>query len=357
MDEARRIKSILYPLSRDLRNLHTFVANVNSILQAEPDRFAVAAPPGLASIRNTLRSLSKSSKAMLEVNDITVSECEMAERLSSESGVALLKPVPHLHRTALSLQEPIDQVYRMVLRLNGYLSPTFVFTVACMSNSNMMMKDVISVSQRMSAIKKAVSRLTDYEMTAGLPANIEHSLSLLIPQLGVIEQEASDIALKMSQLMASMNPLMELSSRLEPVVRMGAALDNTIQDLIPSMSVLKHVGQVLIEFRYDRISGSSQAQQLNEALAGLNLPTDILSQLEYRLQRHADQYVFPVLQPLAEITDQIKVLTPDNQFLSNMESDLTIQQGRFSNMERLMKTVFDRFEALFEEYKKLTHAA
>ena len=47
MDEARNIKTILYPLARDVRNLHTFVANINNILQAEPDRFALAAPPGL----------------------------------------------------------------------------------------------------------------------------------------------------------------------------------------------------------------------------------------------------------------------------------------------------------------------
>lgn len=232
MDEARRIKSILYPLSRDLRNLHTFVANINSVLQADPDRFAVAVAPGLASIRNTLRSLSKSSKAMLEVNDITLSECEMAKRLSADPDVTLLQPIAHLQQTALSLKSPIDQVYRMVLRLNGYLSPTFVFTVSSMSYSNMMMRDVISVSQRMSAIKKAISRLTDYEMTAGLPANIEHSLSLLMPQLAVIEQEASDIALKMSHLMARMSPLMELSGRLEPIVRMGAAHFRTGQQCL-----------------------------------------------------------------------------------------------------------------------------
>ncbi|HAG94779.1 MAG TPA: hypothetical protein DCL78_11705, partial [Gammaproteobacteria bacterium] len=70
MDEARNIKTILYPLARDVRNLHTFVANINNILQAEPDRFALAAPPGLASLRNTLRSLAKSTKAMQEVNEI-----------------------------------------------------------------------------------------------------------------------------------------------------------------------------------------------------------------------------------------------------------------------------------------------
>ncbi|MGB3620057.1 MAG: hypothetical protein WBA20_01795 [Ketobacter sp.] len=357
MDEARRIKSILYPLARDLRNLHTFVANIQNILHAKPDRFAVGVPPGLTSIRDTLRSLSKSAKAMQEVNDITIRECDLAEQLTGDSVVLMLRSAADLRLTARSLKNPIDQVYRMVMRLSGYLSPTFVFTVATSSLIDMMMKDVEAVSQRMITIKKAVNRLTDYEMTAGLPDHVERRLSLLSPQLGVIEKEAGDIADQMSQLMGKMNQMMELSARLESLMRMGAALDHAIQDLIPSMSILKQLGQVMAEFPLDPHEPELQAMQLSAALTRLDLPPDALTQLEQRLKHHADQYVFPIIVPLSEITEKIKGISPNNRLLSGIESNLQVQQGRFSNMDRLMKTVFDSFEELFEDYKKLTHAA
>ena len=36
MDEARKLRTIIYPLSRDIRNLRTFIANINNTLQADP---------------------------------------------------------------------------------------------------------------------------------------------------------------------------------------------------------------------------------------------------------------------------------------------------------------------------------
>ena len=54
MEEARNLKGILYPLSRDIRNLKTFLANINNILQADPERFALAASPGLMTLRRRL---------------------------------------------------------------------------------------------------------------------------------------------------------------------------------------------------------------------------------------------------------------------------------------------------------------
>ena len=56
-EEARLTKNDFYPLMRDIRNLRTFAVNLNNILQAAPDRFAVAAPPGLIALRNSVKNL------------------------------------------------------------------------------------------------------------------------------------------------------------------------------------------------------------------------------------------------------------------------------------------------------------
>jgi hypothetical protein len=357
MEEARHLKSILYPLARDVRNLHTFVANIHNILQAEPDRFALAAPPGLASMRNTLRSLSKSTKAMQEVNDIAIAESAVAEKLAARAMTLVLRPAAHLHDTACKLKQPIDRTYSLIARLNGYLNPLFVFTVSACPVVDVMARDVEKLDRRLSELKKSITRLSDQEMTSGLPKSIQMQLALYKPQLKVIEKESADIAHQMALLMGNMNHLMELSARLEPLIRMAVALDTAIEDLLPSMSVLKHLGNALagVRSRYDQ--EGSLTQLVDEALADLELPMDALMQLEFQLKREVENYIDPIMMPLVELTEQVKGSLPNTHKLNGLESTLLAQHNRFNHILKMSNSAFDGIDRLLQEYKLLTHAA
>lgn len=357
MDEARRTKSILYPLARDMHNLQTFVANIHNILHAQPDRFAVAAAPGLEPLRKTLKSLAASARLMSEVNELAVRESALAASLSGHGQVLLLQPAQHLNQTVCTLQNPVDNLYRLVSRLNAYLNPVFVYSVAAGSTVQLFAEDVSSVQKRLNELKKSVCRLTDYEMTAGLPAQLEHHLALQAPQLSVIAAEAGDIAEQSGSLMGQMGYLQELSSRLTSLIRMGAALDQATQDLVPGMGILKQIGGVLAQFRIEDRDQAVRIRELNRALSQLDLPVDALMRLEYRLQRHADQYVYPILNPLSELAGRIKGMAPEQKELQQLLSNLRNLQGRFNHLQCLMNAVFERFETLFADYKKLTHAA
>lgn len=357
MDEARNIKSILYPLARDVRNLHTFVANINNILQAEPERFALAAPPGLASMRNTLRSLAKSIKAMQEVNEIAISESAVAEKLAARSMTLVLRPAAHLHDTAKGLKQPLDRAYNLVARLNGYLNPLFVFTVSTSPVVELMARDLEALDQRLYSLKKAIARLSDQELTSGLPRAIEDQLGVYKPRLKVLEKEMADIANQMAMLMGKMNRLMELSARLEPLMRMAVALNSAIDDLVPSMVVLKKLGKALasVHNRYDQ--EGFLTQKVDEALAELNLPMDSLIQLEYQLRREVASYIDPITAPLQELTDHLKGAVPTSHELNGLESTLLAQHNRFNVVQKMSASLFDGFDRLLHEYRLISHVA
>lgn len=357
MDEARKIKTILYPLARDVRNLHTFVANINNILQAEPDRFALAAPPGLASLRNTMRSLAKSTKAMQEVNDIAIGESDVAEKLARRSMTLVLRPAAHLHDTARSLKAPIERAYNLIARLNGYLNPLFVFTVSTSPVIELMARDLEQLDERLTVLKKAVARLSDQELMSGLPAPVEEQLALYAPRLKVMESEMSDIANQMSILMGKMNRLMDLSARLEPLMRMAVAMNGAIDDLVPSMVVLKKLGKALtsVDIRYDQ--EGSITNKVDEALSQLDLPMDALIQLEYQLKHEVEQYIDPIIEPLQELTDHVKGGLPVTHELNGLESTLLAQQNRFNMVNKLSQSLFEGFDRLLEEYRLAAHVA
>ncbi|RLU02426.1 MAG: hypothetical protein D9N11_09265 [Ketobacter sp.] len=357
MDEARTIKSILYPLARDVRNLHTFVANINNILQAEPDRFALAAPSGLASLRNTMRSLAKSTKAMQEVNDIAINESAMAEKLAQRSMTLVLRPAAHLHDTARSLKTSIDRAHNLMARLNGYLNPLFVFTVSTSPVAELMARDLDMLDRRLTNLKKTMARLSDQELISGLPNAVEDQLALYVPRLKVMESETSDIANQMSILMGKMNRLMELSARLEPLMRMAVALNSAIDDLVPAMVVLKKLGKALsmVQSRYDKEGSLTQA--VDDALAELDLPMDALIQLEYQLRREVENYIDPIIEPLQELTDHVKDSLPVTHELNGLESTLLAQHNRFNVVLKLSTTLFEGFDRLVEEYRLVTNVA
>ncbi|AUM13622.1 hypothetical protein [Ketobacter alkanivorans] len=357
MDEARNIKSILYPLARDVRNLHTFVANINNILQAEPERFALAAPPGLASLRNTLRSLTKSIKAMQEVNDIAIEESAVAEKLAARSMTLVLRPAAHLHDTVRALKQPLDRAFNLVARLNGYLNPLFVFTVSTAPVVDLMARDLEVLEQRLSGLKRSVARLSDQELISGLPQPIEDQLGVYGPRFKVMEKETADVANQMALLMGKMNHLVEISARLEPLMRMAVALNSAIDQLVPSMVLLKKLGKALanVQTRYEQ--EGSLTSKVDEALAELDLPMDALIQLEYQLQQEVDSYIDPILEPLQELTAHIKGTMPNTHELNGLESTLLAQHNRFNVVLKMSHVLFDNFDHLLQEYRLMSHVA
>lgn len=351
MDEARNLKSILYPLSRDIRNLQTFLANIRNILQAQPDRFALAAPPGLMSLRKTLKSLSASTKAIQEVNDIALRESALAEELSENAMSLVLRPAARLRDATRAMNNPVNQAHSLVTRLNGYLSPLFVFSVSAGPEVESMQRDVTLVEQRLADIKKSVTRLTDQELIVGLSQTMESQLSVVRPQLQEVEQEVEDIAEQMALLMGKMNKLSKLSSRLHPLMRMAAVMDGAIQDLVPAMTTLKYLGSALTTIKNEARPGQSLTEQLDEILQRYDLPMDALIQLEYTLRHQVEHYIHPVLEPLAELAEQLKGDVPTNHQLHGLESTLLAQQNRFTHAGKRIDRIFDVLEPLVEQAK------
>lgn len=358
MEEARKLRTILYPLARDIRNLSTFVANINNVLQADAQRFAIGAPVGLLSIRNSVRSLNKNTRAMKEVNDIALQESSVAASLAEATGNTLLRPALQLNLLARNAKPQVDRTYSCVLRIEGYLNPVFVFMAALIPVVQSMQSDVQALDDRMAQFKKTVSRLADQELTSGLPGEAEQQLEQLIPQFSVIEQETSDISAQVGLLMGKMNRLSELSSKLEILLRMSAALDGSLNELLPAMAVLKNLSVVLNQAqRQHEPQGQSLEARVAEAVAGLKLPSDTLLQLETRLAQQVDRYINPIAQPLQELAEQLRPRMPSTHELNGLESTLVAQSNRFGNVNKLLTRLFSNLDRVIAQVNRTTHAA
>lgn len=358
MDEARKLKSILYPLSRDVRNLRTFVTNINNILQAEPQRFALAAPVGLASLRSSVRTLNKVTRAMKETTDIAFQESTVASSLSERTRVPLLRPAAQLNVLTRNIKPQVDRTFNNVLRIEGYLNPVFVFMAAMIPVVENMARDVAMVDDSIQQFKKAVSRLVDLELTSGLPVDAEKRMAVLSPQFAVIEQETSDIAAQTGMLMGKMNRLQELSAKLEVLVRMGAALDGSVQDLVPAIAALKQLGGVLTQVQKTHDPRSmSLVEHVEDALASLRMPTDSLLQLEMRLSQQMEHYIDPVAEPLSDIVETLRSAVMNTHELNGLESTMVAQGIRMTNIGKLMTRLFTQLEQVIAETRQSIHAA
>ena len=358
MDEARKLKSILYPLSRDVRNLRTFVGNINNILQAEPQRFAVAAPVGIASVRSSVRTLNKSTRAMKETTDIALQESTVAASLSERTQVPLLRPAAQLNALARNIKPQADRAHNNVLRIEGYLNPVFVFMAAMIPVVENMQRDVDQLDERIQLFKKSVSRLVDQELTSGLPVEAEKRMALLTPQFAVIEQETADISAQTGMLMGKMNRLQELCAKLDVLVRMGAALDGSVQDLVPAIAALKQLGGVLLQVQktHDPLSMSLVAH-VEDALASMKMPTDSLLQLEMRLSQQMEQYIEPVVEPLSDVAETLRNRVMNTQELNGLESNMVAQGIRMNSVSKLLSRLFNQLEQVIAEARQATHAA
>lgn len=358
MDEARKLKSILYPLSRDVRNLRTFIHNINNILQAEPQRFAVAAPVGLATLRSSVRTLNKATRAMKETTDIALQESMVAASLAQRTRIPLLRPAAQLNTLARNLKPRADRAYNSVLRIEGYLNPVFVFMAAMIPVVGNMARDIALIDDGIQHFKKSVSRLVDHEMTSGLPGNAEKQMAVLSPQFAVISQEAADIAAQTGLLMGKMNRLQELSSKLEVLVRMSAALDGSVQDLVPAIAALKRLGGVLAQVQKTHEPlNRSLVEHVEDALASLHMPTDALLQLELRLSQQMEHYIEPVTEPLQDIAESLRNRVMNTHDLNGVESTLAAQSGRLGNISKLLARLFNQLDQIIVETRQSTHAA
>ncbi|HVK99345.1 MAG TPA: hypothetical protein VM553_06000 [Dongiaceae bacterium] len=358
MEEARKLRTILYPLARDIRNLSTFVANINNVLQADAQRFVVGAPVGLLSIRNSVRSLNKNVRAMKDVNDIALQESSVAAALSETTGIPLLRPALQLNLLSRNAKQAIDRTHTGVVRVEGYLNPVFVFMAALIPVVESMQAEVQALDEKMSLFKKAVSRLSDQELTSGLPLAVEKQLETLIPQFSVIEQETADVAAQVGLLMGKMNRLSELSSKLEVLLRMSSALDGSLQDLVPAMAVLKTLGSVLNQAQKPQdLQAAPLERRVADAVAGLKLPVDTLAQLEMRLAHQMDRYILPIMQPLQDLAEQLRPRIPSTHELNGLESTLVAQSIRFGNVGKLLTRLFGNLDRLIAQVKQATHAA
>ncbi|MAR91623.1 MAG: hypothetical protein CML06_12185 [Pseudomonadales bacterium] len=357
MEEARNIKSTLYPLARDLRTLKTCVANIHNILQAEPEPFAPAAPPGLAALRNTLRQLSRSLRLLQQCNETAVAESAQAEKLAQRAMTLVLRPAARLHDGSLRQRQPLERAINMAGRLNGYLNPLFVFTVSVAPVVQLMLRDLEALDQRLARLKKAINRASDEELTRGLPPRVEEQLAILAPRLKNLQRELADIGYQMGLLMGRMNRLAELSARLEPVLRIALTLDRAVEEVAPAMVSLQRLSRALtsVEARYDR--ESSLTMQVNAALEALDLPMDILLQLESRLLHAVEDYVNPTLPALQDLTDYVKLALPRSWELNSLEGALLTQHTRFDMTLKTTAPLFDGFDRALHLLPRTSHVA
>ena len=355
MDEARQIKRKLYSLSRNVRNLQICVANINNILQAQPNRVALAAPPGLAAMRSTMGSLFHSTRLMQEVNELALQEGSVALELIEDSDSLLLQPVLQLYQTAKDTKPILDIAHNHVNRLHGQLNSLFVATVTFCPVVEPMIADAARIDARIAVIKRIMNRIAGQAFTGGLPGALEKRLRMLKPQLAVVDQEIQDIGSQLALLMGKMNKLVELSQRLEPVMRIAVVMDTVAKDLTPVSNVLKHLGRVLYNVKQD-YSGNKHKDWLDNALAGQNLPMDDLVEAEQQLAQLA-QTVAPVVEPLRGLVDGIKADVPTYHVLQGLENTLVQQQIRFQNAVKVVNVICNSFDRLFQDYKALTYAA
>jgi hypothetical protein len=219
-------------------------------------------------------------------------------------------------------------------------------------------REVDQLDERLLHFKKAVSRLVDLELTSGLSADAEKKLEILTPQFSVIEQETADISSQVGLLMGKMNRLSELTGKLEILVRMGAAMDGAIHDLVPAMAVLKNLGMVLVQVQKSHDPRAwSLTEHLEEALNSLQLPTDTLLQLEIRLAQQVEHYIDPVVEPLQDLAEQLRARVPNTHMLNGLESTLLAQSVRFGNVSKLVTRLFSHLERIIADVRQTTHAA
>ena len=340
MDEARKLKSILYPMSRDVRNLRTFISNINNTLQATPQRFAVAAPIGLASLRGSVRSLNQVTRALKEATDSTLQECQLATvQISAED--AERQPLVRLAELTGQLKPRADRAYNSVVRIEGYLNPVFVFMAVLIPVVEGMESAAGRIETNVLYFKKLFSRLVDQEQIAGLPLDAEKEMAELVPQLATLSAELADVAAQTGLMMGKMNRLQELSARLDVLLRMSAALNGSVPDLQPGLAVLK---------------------RWNAALAigspvSATLPTEGLLQLEMQLLQLMEQAVGPVVEPLHELAETLRNHAPDSHELKGIESTLVAQGVRLGHLNKLQKNLFQQLEPVTQRLQHLIHPA
>ena len=154
------------------------------------------------------------------------------------------------------------------------------------------------------------------------------------------------------------NRLQELSAKLEVLVRMGAALDGSVQDLVPAIAALKQLGGVLTQVQKTHDPQSrSLVEHVEDALASLHMPTDSLLQLEMRLSQQMEHYIEPVVEPLHDMAETLRSRVMSTHELNGIESTLAAQSVRLGNSCKLMVRLFAQLDQLITETRQSTHAA
>lgn len=356
MEEARQIKRNLYSLSRIIKQLQSFIVTVNGTLQAEPDRFVLAAPIGLASMRTTLGNLFHAIQVIHEVNEATLQESEYALSLTSETFSFLLHPMVELNNTAVNIKPSIVKLHGQVARLHGYLNSVFVSTVVFCPAVEQMLRQTSRMGNRIAVVKRTMNRLTGQELTSGLPQLVEKRLRSLKPKLGMVEQDLQVISAQMALIMGRMTSLTDLCSGLESLVKMAVIMDGFSSELQSNMTALKVLGRELHNITPAFLEVREPQGWIDRTLTGKELPWDAVPQLEQQLSR-TGSLINPMLEPLVELTSHVKSSAPSHKVLNELESALLQQQNRLEVTAKSLNGVLDGFDRLFREYKYLTDAA
>lgn len=357
MDEARRIKQLLYPLSRDIRNLHIFTQNIERALQAPPSRFAVAAPVSLITAKQTVKSLLTSVRTLMEVNEIILKESAIAENLSQHSMTLVLRPAAHLNDVAREKKVYLERAHGLLARLNVYLNPLFIFTMANLPVVDALKNHTMATEQRLALVKKSISRLSDQEMITGISSVLEARLQKLYPSLSTIRQECSDIAQQIALIMGKMNRLTDYSGQLEPAVRMALAVDSALFAFKPEMKLLKQLGKAFHRIQQQNDSKALLNEHVHVAFAGLELPMDALFQIETQLKKLMDHTLEPMLMPLTDMVERIKDNPLQTHELKGLELTLATQQARFAHVEKMLMSVVDDLSQVAATAKQSIPAA
>lgn len=343
MEEARQIKSALYPLSRDVKSLTTIILNIRNILQAEPEFFALAAPPGLLVLRRAMHSLLNSTLALQEINDIALRESTVAEKLAQNSMLPVLRPAARLRDAAENFSGPLSRCHTLIARLNGHLNPLFVYAIGLNPEVERFLSEVELTDRHITELKKTVGRLADQDIILGLAPGTDRQLTMFKPQIQALENDIEDIAQHSALIMGKMNLLSKLSGRLQPVLRIAGAMEGAVRELRAAMTTLMQLSRAfnLAQSRSER--GRSMGKILGQELNKADLPMDALLEVEFTLQTQVERYVIPVLPALSDMTEEVKQAMPGNHFLRGLESTLVTQRSRFNlpakRVERLLSNL------------------
>ena len=356
MEEARHVKRSLYSLSRTIKQLQSPVANLNNLLQAEPERFVLSAPVGLASMRTTLGGLFHAIQTLHEVNEVTLQESEYARELASDSFSFLLHPMMDLNSTAKSIRPSLVKLHGQIARLHGYLNSVFVSVVVFCPAAEQMLKRTVQMDTRLAIVKRTMNRLSGKELTTGLPQMMEKRLRSLKPKLNLLDQELQGIARQMSSQLARTTRLTEVCAGMESLVKMAVIMSNLANELKPNMVALKVLGRELQSITPAFLEQREPQGWLDRTLSGKELPWDSVPLLEQQLSR-SDRLIRPMLTPLTELTLYVKSAAPSHTVLSQLESDLLQQQANLEASSKSLNGLMDGFDRLFREYKYLMDAA